>query len=80
VDFKYTTLQTKLADKDEACLSSKSKKHGLSTAVLGELADSVRSLYAAIDNWKALASTDEALLWRLYMPTLPFPALMYART
>lgn len=77
VDFKYTTLQTKLADKDEACLSSKFKKHGLSTAVLGELADSVRSLYAAIDNWKALASTDEALLWRLYMPTLPFPALMY---
>lgn len=76
-DFRYEALQAKIGAADSAVLSAKAKKAGTNPEAVAAVAEAARRMYAAVDRWKEAAASDEALVWRLYTPTLPFPALMH---
>ena len=74
--FKYDTLWNKLKTDDLAVFNSRFPKKSVSVALAGSLAEAARKFYEAADNLKAAQEADEFLLWRIYSPTLPYPAIM----
>ncbi len=76
-DFKYESLQNKLLGNDFAIFNSRFPKKRVSQSLAATLADAARDFYAAVDNLKTAQNSEEFLLWRIYAPTLSYPAIMH---
>ncbi len=75
--FKHESNRDKIAINPLKVLAANSKnKKSASPSLIQELASRVLEFYQAIDSLKKTQASDKFLLWQIYKPTLPFPALM----